>query len=339
MSALHFVAASTPSPLWFATRAAGVVVLLLLTLSVILGIGTSQRWEGAQTPRVAVALTHRNISLVALVLLLVHIITAIADPFARMGWKDAVVPFSGTYRTFWVALGTLSMELLVAVGLTSAIRFRIGVRLWKSVHWLAYAAWPLALLHGFGTGTDAAAPWFLGLNAACVTAVMVALLRRLARGSWVTLPLRTGFTGAALILVLGGSLWVVKGPLRPDWPLLAGTPKDILIANRPSPTPAHYPGMAFQDRLIGAMTTQAGETYISLRDVAMPQWTIAITPAGANEMLPTVTIEAGNTVICRTPATVTTDIYAVCGTTRILITVARSGNALTGTLTTSGPLS
>jgi hypothetical protein len=28
------------------------------------------------------------------------------------------------------------------------MRERIGVRLWRAIHWTAYASWPLAVVHG-----------------------------------------------------------------------------------------------------------------------------------------------------------------------------------------------
>jgi methionine sulfoxide reductase heme-binding subunit len=37
----------------------------------------------------------------------------------------------------------------------------IGIRTWLAIHWLAYAAWPIAFIHGFGAATDLRSGWEL----------------------------------------------------------------------------------------------------------------------------------------------------------------------------------
>ena len=78
-----------------------------------------------------------------------------------------VVPFTATYRPLWVGLGTLALDLVAAVVVTSLLRHRLGARAWRLVHWSAYAAWPAALLHGLRAGTDAGAAWFLAVSLCC----------------------------------------------------------------------------------------------------------------------------------------------------------------------------
>jgi sulfoxide reductase heme-binding subunit YedZ len=90
----------------------------------------------------------------------------------------AVVPFSSYYRTFWLGLGTIAFELLAAIVVTSLLRNVIGQVAWRLIHWLAYASWPVAVIHGFGTGTDALSAWFLALSVVCVGAVCVAVAYR-----------------------------------------------------------------------------------------------------------------------------------------------------------------
>jgi sulfoxide reductase heme-binding subunit YedZ len=62
----------------------------------------------------------------------------------------------------------------------SLVRARIGPRIWRGVHWLAYAAWPIALLHGIGSGSDAGTGWLLALVVGCVSAVAAAVGWRIA---------------------------------------------------------------------------------------------------------------------------------------------------------------
>src|SRR5205823_2357978 len=129
-------------------------------------------------PRFGVTAVHRNASLVALALLAVHVLTLLFDPYAQLRLVDLVVPFGGTYRPLWLGFGTLALDLVVALVVTSLLRHRLGLRSWRAVHWLAYAAWPVAFLHGLGTGTDAGQLWLRAIAFTCAGAVLVAVCWR-----------------------------------------------------------------------------------------------------------------------------------------------------------------
>ncbi len=159
------VAGHGPSSLWYATRGAGATTLVLLTASVVLGIGEVRLWRPADVPRFTIAALHRTLSLLALAFLAVHVVTVLLDPFPRIGLLTAAVPFASSYRPLWLGLGTLASDLLVALVVTSLVRRRLGYGAWRWVHWLAYACWPVAVLHGLGTGSDARATWMLALTA------------------------------------------------------------------------------------------------------------------------------------------------------------------------------
>jgi sulfoxide reductase heme-binding subunit YedZ len=169
--------------LWYATRGAGVVSLLLLTGVVVLGITSAMRWQTPAWPRFLTTGLHRNLSLMTLVFLAIHIITAVADPFTALGFSAAIIPFSSSYRTFWLGLGAVALYLLLAVIVTSLIRGLFGYRAWRVVHWLTYGMWPIALMHGIGTGTDSRFSWMLFLDGVCVVAVLLAFLWRTSRPS------------------------------------------------------------------------------------------------------------------------------------------------------------
>ena len=148
--------------------------MVLLSGVVVLGVLSTVR---AQHPRWPLFLTtglHRNIALTTLVFLTLHIVTAVVDPFTNLGWAAAIVPFSSYYRTLWLGLGVIAFELLVAVVVTSLVRGILGRRTWRAIHWLTYAAWPIGIVHGFGTGTDAWSAWFMALAVACIAAVVAA---------------------------------------------------------------------------------------------------------------------------------------------------------------------
>jgi methionine sulfoxide reductase heme-binding subunit len=173
----------TDSLLWYTTRGAGVVSLLLLTGVVVLGVLSVRRFEAAGWPRFLTVGLHRNVSLLALVFLAVHILTAVVDPFTHLGWVPVLIPFGSYYRTFWLGLGTIAAELVAAIIVTSLLRGLIGAWAWRLVHWLAYAAWPIAVVHGIGTGTDAGSWWLLAIQGPCALAVVVAVGLRLLTSS------------------------------------------------------------------------------------------------------------------------------------------------------------
>jgi methionine sulfoxide reductase heme-binding subunit len=165
--------------LWYLGRGTGVMALVLLTASVAAGVLT---WSGrpvAGAPRFAVAAVHRNAGLVATVLLLVHVTTLLFDPYAQLKLVDLVLPFDGTYRPLWLGLGTVAFDLLLAVVVTSLLRTRIGLRGWRAVHWFGYAAWPVALLHALGIGSDSAQWWLRAVAAACFVIVAGAVAMRI----------------------------------------------------------------------------------------------------------------------------------------------------------------
>lgn len=165
---------------WFAGRATGMVALLLLTGTVVLGASHAGRVTSGRWPRFALHAVHRNLSLVTLAFLAVHVTTAIVDPYAGIGWLDALVPFVSTYHPFWLGLGTVALDLILAVLATSLIRSRLPLRAWRAVHLASYALWPVALVHGWGIGgTDSGLWWVLGLDGLCVLAVVAAVARRL----------------------------------------------------------------------------------------------------------------------------------------------------------------
>jgi predicted ferric reductase len=169
----------TDTVLWYTTRGAGAVSMILLSGVVVLGVLSTMRVQSAAWPRFLTTGLHRNLALLTLVFLALHIVTAVVDPFTHLGWLTAVVPFSSYYRTLWLGLGTIAFELLAAIIVTSLLRGVIGQAAWRIVHWLTYASWPIAIIHGFGTGTDAWAAWFMIPAIVCVSAVALVVVLRL----------------------------------------------------------------------------------------------------------------------------------------------------------------
>ncbi|MEU3290073.1 ferric reductase-like transmembrane domain-containing protein [Streptomyces longwoodensis] len=211
------------SPLWYASRAGGTLALILLTATLVLGIASGGRATPRRISRFEIGLLHRNLSLLTLVFLAMHVVTAVLDPFVHLRWAVAVVPFAASYRPLLLGLGAAAADLLLAVLITSAVRLRLGVRRWKAVHWLAYAAWPLALFHGAGTGTDTRLPLQLWSYAACLAAVVVVVGWRLAQAGPGRVAGRLVAAAAAIAVPVASTAFLAAGPLQPGWAQRAAT--------------------------------------------------------------------------------------------------------------------
>lgn len=172
--------ALSSTSIWYTMRATGVVALVLLTGTMVLGILTAGRTGSRAWPAFARAGLHKRVSLLAMVFVALHVITAVLDTYVSVGWLAAVVPFASPYRPLWTALGTVGVDLLVAVAVSSALRQRISPRTWRGIHWLAYGSWPVAMAHSLGMGTDAATLWFDALAAVSAAGVVGALIWRIA---------------------------------------------------------------------------------------------------------------------------------------------------------------
>jgi sulfoxide reductase heme-binding subunit YedZ len=206
-----------PAVLWYAARATGLVVLVLLTATVVLGVTATTRVTGAAWPRFVTQGLHRNVSLFVIVLLAGHITAVVVDGYVPIRPVDAVVPFIAGYRPFWLGLGVLSALLLAALVVTSLLRQRLGYATWRVVHWISYLSWPLALVHGLGTGSDSRDHWALGLTLVCAAAVLLAIGWRIVSGWPARAVLRVGavmVTAAAVVVV---AMWARQGPLAPGW--------------------------------------------------------------------------------------------------------------------------
>ncbi|WP_431245661.1 ferric reductase-like transmembrane domain-containing protein [Leifsonia xyli] len=168
--------------LWAFGRASGVVSLLLFTASVLLGILTRSGRPLPGLPRFSVSLVHRNVSLLAVVFLVLHVGTLLFDSYAKLNPIDLVVPFLGSFQPFWQGLGTVAFDLVVAIVLTGLLRRRIGQRVFRFIHWFTYAMWPIAVLHAIGNGTNGTSGWFLVLVAGSALLVLIAVIWRVSSG-------------------------------------------------------------------------------------------------------------------------------------------------------------
>jgi sulfoxide reductase heme-binding subunit YedZ len=168
--------------LWYTTRATGLVALVLLSATLVLGILTAGRARSS-LPSFARVEIHRRLAVLSVVFLAIHVLTSVLDSYVDISWLAVVVPFSTDYHTGWLALGTVGVDLFLAVALSSALRRHISARAWRLWHGAAYLSWPVAVAHALGMGTDAGLPWVLGLVSVCIAGVVGTAAWRLSRGA------------------------------------------------------------------------------------------------------------------------------------------------------------
>jgi sulfoxide reductase heme-binding subunit YedZ len=173
---------------WYLMRGSGVTSLLLLTGVVVLGILTSRKTSLPTLPRFATMTLHRSISLLAVLFLAIHVVTAVTDPYAQVRLLDIVVPFADSRPALMLGLGTLGLDIFAAVIISSLLMRHIGRRIWRTIHWFGYGTWPLAFVHSLGMGSDSRTPWLRGLAVAMFATIAAALCWRL--GAAPTKPAR-----------------------------------------------------------------------------------------------------------------------------------------------------
>ncbi len=174
---------SSTTAFWYASRATGIVALVLLTAVLVLGILVNRQGRLPGLPRFAVTDIHRNLSLLSVAFIAIHVLTAVLDTFVHIRLLSAVIPFASGYERLWLGLGAVSLDIMLAMIVTSLLRGRMNRLLWRAVHLLAYASWPVAFAHSIGSSTDLQHGWMLDLAIGCAMIVAAAVIWRLAHAA------------------------------------------------------------------------------------------------------------------------------------------------------------
>ena len=246
---------------WETARAGGFASYILLTTAVSLGLVLRNRWQSTRWPRLITNELHGYVSLLALVFIAIHVVAVAVDPFTRFGLADVLIPFVSRYRTIWMGLGLVALYLLLAVWASSRLRHRIGHRLWRRIHVLAYGVYAAATVHGLGTGSDTRAAWAAALYATSVGIVGALLTIRLLAPAGKESRRRPLVAATAGIAVLAASAWAFAGPFAPGWAARAGSatkqasPAAVRVVGHTTTVSAvvHPP---FRARFSGKLTVQ-----------------------------------------------------------------------------------
>jgi methionine sulfoxide reductase heme-binding subunit len=206
----------TSSPvIWYAARASGVAAYVVLTLVVSLGLGLGGKVQTRRWPRFSVEDIHRFGGLLVGSLIGVHVLTIAMDSFLPFSLLQLLVPFTSSYRPIWTGLGVAAAEMLLALAITNHYRRRLRYSFWRKAHYLNFAVWALASLHGLLAGTDRGATWLALLYAVAVATIVMLLLWRF--GGYVLRSPRVATVGAVTVIAL--PLLITAGPLYHSPPL------------------------------------------------------------------------------------------------------------------------
>lgn len=168
--------AMAPHLFWIASRAAGIVALVLSSVSVCVGLLLGGRLARRHRPELRV--THEALSLATLVALIVHGLALLGDGYLRPSLGDIAIPLLSGYRTLWTSMGIVAFWAMLALGLSFYARTRIGAQRWRKLHRFVALAWALGLAHSLGEGTDAGQAWFLAMTAAVAVPASLLLIAR-----------------------------------------------------------------------------------------------------------------------------------------------------------------
>jgi sulfoxide reductase heme-binding subunit YedZ len=198
----------TTNPIdWYAARAAGVVAYVLLSIVVTLGLTMAGRVRLARWPRFAIEDVHRAGGILVGAFVTLHVVTIAIDAYLPFPPASLLVPGIARYRPLWVAFGIVAAELLVALAFTNHYRERlIPYAIWRRIHYVNFAVWLAATVHGLGSGTDRNAAWLLAVYTAAAAVVAGAIAWRFGRMR----PLAVGAALGTAALVVS----LAAGPLH-----------------------------------------------------------------------------------------------------------------------------
>ena len=175
---------------WLISRASGVVALVLISLSVLLGLSMAAGALQRKGLKRSVAGVHETLALTALVAVAVHGLALLGDGWLRPGLRDITVPFAISYRPFFTGLGIIAGYLAVLVGPSFYLRRRIGAARWRKLHRLSLLIWFLAAVHTVGAGSDATRPWLRAVLVSPIVPLLYLLVLRAIKPSRASSPER-----------------------------------------------------------------------------------------------------------------------------------------------------
>ena len=171
----------TPSQqvFWFASRAFGIIAVIMLGVSVTVGLAMSGKLMRRPGLPAKLKRFHESATLVTLGLIATHAGLLLFDSYLKPGLAGIAVPFTLAYRPLFTGLGIIAGWLAAILGLSFYVRKRIGVKTWRFMHRFTIVIYLLALIHVTGSGTDARSPWMIAMLTALTAPIAFAFTYRI----------------------------------------------------------------------------------------------------------------------------------------------------------------
>ena len=170
---------------WFIARITGLSAFAVLSLAVLSGEALRTSVLDFLATNRALRRLHDFTTPLWIPLAFVHVVALVFDKTARIGVQDLVVPFQTGYGQLAIGLGTISLDIIVVVTMTSWLRSHMNNTAWTWIHRTAYVGFVAIFFHAALSGTDFDAPLVSAL--AWSTAAGLAILG-VSRLVWGRLP-------------------------------------------------------------------------------------------------------------------------------------------------------
>jgi sulfoxide reductase heme-binding subunit YedZ len=165
---------------WLVSRASGIVALVLISATVLLGLAMATRMLRRPAIKRVSARLHEHLALAAIAAIALHGAALLGDHWLKPGWRGITIPFALHYHPEFTGIGIIAGYLAALLGPSFYLRRRIGTRRWRSLHRLTVLVWVLSTVHTLGAGTDAPSVWLRAVALAPAVPVVYILVLRLA---------------------------------------------------------------------------------------------------------------------------------------------------------------
>lgn len=144
---------------WLVSRASGIIALLLISLSVLMGLAMATKLLRRPGLKRGVARLHEYVAITALLAIGAHGLSLLGDHWLKPGWRGITLPFAMSYRPQFTGLGIIGGYVALLLGPSFYLRRRIGARRWRKLHRLIVVAWLASAIHTLGAGSDSRQLW------------------------------------------------------------------------------------------------------------------------------------------------------------------------------------
>ena len=207
---------------WLVSRASGIVALLLISLSVLMGLAMANKAIRRPGLKRSIARLHEHVALTALLAVGTHGVSLLGDHWLNPGWRGIAVPFAMSYRPQFTGAGIIGGYVVLLLGPSFYLRRRIGARRWRKLHSLIGLAWLMSAIHTPGAGSDAQRLWLQALVIAPAIPIVYLLVQRVLKPG-------TATAGAS------------RDASRPTAPQPSSTPSGPSRSGRPQSQGARLP--------------------------------------------------------------------------------------------------